>query len=178
VIKKKLDLERSKQKLIIVALIAVTLTLGYLIFKQNNPSSKGANFQNIHPSNQQIEAILPPGNMSTDEQDLLHPPSESSSTDLKQKHMALVIKLAKPGSSIELSDCKPTPLVLQIKQGTNLEVKNNDTVKHTLVFDNQHSLNIEPNSKATINVNFQYGTGDYGYVCQGLGLVGFLHIIP
>jgi plastocyanin len=68
--------------------------------------------------------------------------------------------------------------VLQVKQGSELEFKNMDNINHKITFDSENIYEIEANSSKNIKIEFKYGTGDYGYVCEGVGLTGFLHIVP
>lgn len=167
----------SKQQKVLAVLIIAALILGFLVAKQKGLIQVGT--QPSIPSSKALNSTAPvPGNLSSDEQALLHPPSADASDSAKQNHAQLVAKLAKPGTSLAIKDCKPTPLVLQLKQGDQFEVSNNDNAEHKLTFDEAHAVTIPANGKTTIKADFKYGSGDYGYVCEGLGLVGFLHITP
>lgn len=108
---------------------------------------------------------------------ILGPPFATASAAAKQKHAATVKKLAKTGSVLGIKNCQPDPLVLQVKEGSMIEVKNNDNVTHKIMIDEDHSIQLEPNKTTTIPAKFKYGTGDYGYICKDAGLVGFIHVV-
>lgn len=163
----KLETRNSKFKIIALVGIAVLLLVG--INNQQKAKTSPA------PSPQ---AKLMPSNLSEDEKFILNPPSPDASASAKQKHAQTVAKLALVRNQVEIKDCQPTPLVLQVKQGSEFTVKNSDNTSHTLTFDEDHNFKIPANGLTTIKAEFKYGTGDYGYVCEGVGLVGFLHIIP
>lgn len=156
----------------IVVLVIIAIILGYAVYNQQ---------QNKLPSSS-TSLTTPPipltSNLTEEEKFILNPPSATASSDLKKKHADTIAKLAKEGSSLEIKDCKPNILVLQVKQGSDLVAKNLDSVKHRLIFDSEHIFELPASGSKTINVDFKYGTGDYGFVCEGIGLTGFLHIIP
>lgn len=114
--------------------------------------------------------------LTKDEKFILNPPPANASRSALQKHADMVARLAKSADSLELNNCKPTPLVLNIKYGSELKIKNNDNVKHIIIIDGKHYYELPTNNSLTIKADFKYGTGDYGYVCGGVGIVGFLHV--
>src|SRR3989344_1909630 len=137
-------------------------------------------------SNQKTEKPLPsptpsfqlrtlPSNLTEEEKFILTPPSADASTSAKQKHAEAVAKLAKDGSLVEIKDCQPSPLVLNIKQDSEFKINNKDNITHKIVIDSEHIYEIPAMGSLSIKARFKYGTGDYGYVCEDVGLVGFLH---
>jgi hypothetical protein len=163
---------KSKQPIILIVLSLAAVVLAVNLYKQKAevPPTENQN----QPSGMQ----LLPESLTEDERILLSPPPAEASQGAKDLHKATVAKLAKSAPYLEIKDCKPNPLVLEIKQGADLEIRNNDSVKRKLIFDEENSTEIEPNNKTTIKVEFKYGSGDYGFVCEGVGLTGFLHITP
>jgi hypothetical protein len=162
----------SKQPVILIILVLAAVILGVNLYKQRNPAQPTST-PNPSTTNQ-----LLPDTLTEDERILLAPPPAEASQGAKDLHAATVAKLAKSAPYLEIKDCKPNPLVLEIKQGSDLEIRNNDGVKRRLIFDEENDAIIEPNDKTTIKVEFKYGSGDYGFVCEGVGLTGFLHITP
>ena len=167
----KLKVKSSKFKVIILILVA--LILGYAIYNQQKAKTSPA------PSTRESsQSQIIPSTLTEDEKFILNPPSEDASQSAKDKHRDTVAKLAKEGSKLEIKDCKPDILVLQAKQGSPITIQNKDSVPHKIIFDSEHYYGVEANGKTTIKAEFKYGTGDYGYVCEGVGLTGFLHIAP
>lgn len=117
----------------------------------------------------------------TDEEFILNPPDESS-PELLKKHAQMVKQLATEGATVELTQsCKPNPLVLKIKYGSKIEIKNLDKYDRRVIIDSKNFFDIPKGGSKKIKAQFKYGTGDYGYVCEEEGkakIVGFLHVIP
>lgn len=128
--------------------------------------------------NNKVQPKLLPSNLTEDEKFMLNPPPADTSRSAKDKHMQIVAKLAKIGDQFDIKNCQPTPLVLQVKQGSEFKIKNNDNKEITILFDEDHQYKVSANESKTIKADFKYGPGDYGYICLGTGLVGFLHIAP
>ncbi len=172
----KAEKTKPGQQKVVTILVVLALVLGFALAKQKGLIGDTSNNQPEASAN--LQTKVAPVNSSADEQALLHPPSADASASAKESHAALVARLAKAAPFLEIKDCKPSTLVLQVKQGADLEIRNADSVKHSLIFDEENTIEIEANEKKMVKVDFKYGPGDYGYVCEGLGLVGFLHIIP
>lgn len=151
-------------------LVGGALVITFSIFQQR------LNAPSLSPTPSALPVI--PSNLTEDERFILSPPSADASKSAKEKHAQTVAKLAKEGNSLDIKDCKPNPLVLQVKQGSQIDIVNKDSIEHKIIVDTEHFYNLPANSKKTITVQFKYGTGDYGYVCEGTGLVGFMHITP
>lgn len=170
----KLKMENGKLKIIVI-IIAVLLVSTISIQQKSNPLSVNPSPYPISsPVSDMSKAIE--NNLTTDEQLILAPPPSSSESALK-KHAETVKKLAQKGSVLGIKNCQPDPLVLEVKQGDKIEIRNNDNVVRKIMVDEAHTIVIQPNSTATISAKFKYGTGDYGYVCKDAGLVGFLRIV-
>lgn len=117
-----------------------------------------------------------PKDLTDDEKFILNPPLPEAPKSEKEKHAATVAKLAEAGSVVEIQGCNPKPLVLQVKVGSSFEIKNEDTKAHKFIFDEDHSYDIPAHGSKTIKADFKYGAGDYGYVCNSVGITGFLHL--
>lgn len=154
-------------------LIILALVLLLVIAIQNQQKSKLSTSPTSSPSDKQ----LLPSDLTYEERFILTPPEKDASEEAKKAHAQVVSNLAKETKFLEIKKCKPNPLVLKIKEGSQFEIKNMDNVKHRIIFDSLHYYDIPANGNKTITAQFKYGTGDYGYVCEGTGLVGFLHVI-
>lgn len=164
-----------KRNFKLVILVAAAILLLVAISKQQKikQSASPSPSPNISTQPKQL-----PTTLTEDERSILNPPSVDASRSAKDQHAQTVAKLAKEGNTLEIKDCKPNPLVLQVKQGSDFKINNNDSVDRKITFDEDHVYKIPANNKLTIKAEFKYGTGDYGYICEGTGLVGFLHIAP
>lgn len=148
-------------------LVGVAILLIFAIYQQkvnNSPFTTTSSLPSV-------------SNITEDERFILNPPPATASAEKKKKHAEIVTKLAKEGNLVEIKDCKPTPLVLQVKQGSEFKIKNNDNVNHNIIIDSEHAYELPTNNQLTIKAEFKYGPADYGYICEGAGLVGFFHII-
>lgn len=165
-------LKTGKWKIII--LVSIAILLGVAIFNQQKAKLSQNNSALSSLSSTQPRLLST--SLSDDEKFILFPPSADASKSAKKKHAQIVAKLAKQNDTLEIKDCQPTPLVLLIKQGSKFTIKNDDSTAHNFVIDEEHQYKIPANGSLEIVAQFKYGTGDYGYVCQGVGLTGFLHV--
>ena len=160
---------------LIIILLIVALFLGQAIYKQRSMPSPPK------PASQHVSSYSPklmPSDLTREEKDVLTPPSASASQEEKDKHDALAAKLSKESETLDIANCRPNPLVLRIKINQNLKIKNNENIDHKLIFDDTHQYKILKNSTTTVETDFGHGAGLYGYVCEGVGLTGFILVIP
>lgn len=155
------NMNRQKKNLFLLAFLL--LVIGIMTRRPAQPISTPS------PS-------LTPG-LTAEEKFILNPPPKDASRSALEKHAQTVAKLAKEGDMIEINHCQPTPRVLKTKLGSSLTIKNDDNAVRMIIFDSQHIYKIPPKGHTTIMTELKYGTGDYGYVCSGAGIVGFLHIV-
>lgn len=168
--KKKINYKK-KQFLLIIILLIIAVVLGYAIYKQQDPKSPSVPDVSIPtPSvSTQISSAL-----NADEKAVLNPPPSDASPAEREEHDALAAKLSKESDNLDITNCRPNPLVLRIQINKNLKVKNSDNINHKLIFDDTHQYQIPKNSTIDIKVDFGHGAGLYGYVCEGVGLTGFI----
>lgn len=159
-----------------IILLSIAILLAVAIFNQQKAkTSQNNSGSSPVPS---AQPGLLPTTLSDDEKFILFPPSADASKSAKEKHAQIVAKLAKQSDTLEIKDCQPTPLVLLVKQGSKFTIKNKDSAAHNFVIDEEHQYKVSANGSLEIVAQFKYGTGDYGYVCEGTGLTGFLHVAP
>ncbi len=171
-----------KSNLLIIVLVITALTLGVLIIK---PSGlKLSSFENKTPKSELKRDSVPdasttrliPANLSKEEKKLLTVPPPDASEEEINAHIAIGEKLAKEADILEITDCKPKPLVLKVKEKTNFKVLNNDKIDHTLIIDEEHKYPILGGETTEIRADFGKPPGLYGYVCEGVGLTGFIFV--
>ncbi len=177
--KRKNTITKEKnRKYLPIILIGIALVLGYAVYSQYaRKQSSDATVQSTIPPSSPAKSQLLPSDLTADERFMLNPPSVEASRGAKQKHAQIVAKLAVDGDNIQINNCKPSPLVLHVKIGSEFTMTNNDSVDHDITFYEEPTYKLPANNSLTIKAAFKYGTGDYGYVC-GEGIVGFLHITP
>lgn len=175
-LKSKIKDQRSK----VIILMGIAIVTASAIYNQQQ--TKLSSYPAISPAPSPTLVPRPlPDNLTADEKFILYPPSADASKSALKKHAQTVKKLAKKADTLEISNCQPKPLVLIVKQGSELTIKNNDNTKRWLIFDEDHLYLLPTNDSLTIKAEFKYGTGDYGYICKeegSIGLIGFLHVVP
>lgn len=167
-IKSQISNFKFNSKFLILLAVGVIL----IVAVYNKQNTKSYHSSTNSPSNKQ----LLPSDLTYEERFILTPPDKDATQEAKKAHAQVVANLAKEAKYLEIKDCKPNPLVLKIKEGSQFEIRNMDNVKVKIIIDSLHSYDIPPNGNKTITAQFKYGTGDYGYVCERVGLVGFLHV--
>lgn len=163
--KLKIDIKKFKKHKFLI-ILGIVLILLLVVFKDQKST-------NYVPNSQSSSQDL-----SEDEKFLLNPPSADASKSEIEKHAQIVERLATESSTLEIRNCKPNPLVVKIKEGADIEIRNMDDKNRRIVFDALHYYDIPANNSIVLSAKFRYGSGDYGYVCDGMGISGFLHIIP
>lgn len=156
-----------------IILIIVALVLGYLIYLQRFPNHPSA----PKPTLTSLPKLLP-SDLTEEERILLIPPATDAPRFEKDKHDALAEKLSKESDTLDITNCRSNPLVLRARINQNLTVKNEENLDRKLIFDDDHQYPIPKNSTTTLKVDFGKGVGLYGYVCEGVGLTGFILVTP
>jgi len=162
-----------KSNLLIIILVITAVVLGVFIIK---PSGlKLPSFENkVSKSEPKQNAI--PANLTEEEKKLLAvPPPDAQRAEI-EAHIALGAKLAKEADVLEVTDCKPKPLVFKVKEKRNFKVLNKDKIDHTLIIDEEHKYAIASEETTEIKADFGKPPGLYGYVCEGVGLTGFIFV--
>lgn len=159
---------------ILIAILSVTaIVLGVLIIK---PSGlKLPSFEN-KVSKSELERKAIPADLTEEEKDLLTVPSSDASKEEIEAHIALGAKLAKEAEVLEITDCEPKPLVLKVKEKAMFKVFNKDNIDHTLIIDPEHKYALSAQKTTEIKADFGKPPGLYGYVCEGVGITGFIFV--
>ena len=160
--KRNFKLKRKKNLIILICILLLILASVY-----------------SQQRSQTIPSPSPVADVLTEEEKfILNPPSKESSMSALKKHAQMVAELAKESKSLEIQkDCKPNPRVLQVKLGSEIKISNKDGVNRRIIVDSKNFFDIPANGSKMLKADFKYGTGDYGYVCEGVGIVGFLRVV-
>lgn len=173
--------------LIILVLVIVAIYLGYSVYRKSQNKgleNKNISVNNSSPSGSIVatsssNTSLPrklPSNLSEEEKKVLDFESVKSDEE-KRAQMALAQKLAKQEDNLEISGCSGNPVVIKVKLGQNLTLKNNDKVKHNFIVNNNHQYEVAAESVKSIIADFQKGPGLYGYRCDSFGTSGVILVI-
>lgn len=164
---------------VIVILAGIALVLGFFIFR-TNPSFHNLSAFKTTPKTIQNSSPQT-GALRTDEQKLFDLPPPNATADQIQKHADLAAKLAVLGSEIDLNECRPTPLVLQVKTGAEVTVKNSGQSDAVLTFDAENVFHVNAGKTGSIKAAFKHGAGLYGYRCKSDtfdAIAGFIALTP
>ena len=156
---------KLKRRRFIIFLAALLVFLIFLLYPK--PSTQ-------NPSYSPSETVK---ELTEEEKFILDPPISSATSAAKEKHQRIVAKLASEAATIEIKDCRPTPTVVKTQIGSEIKIKNYDSVERKILIDSKNIFTIPAKEEKVIETSFKYGSGDYGYVCEGSGIVGFLHVI-
>lgn len=107
--------------------------------------------------------------------------SSASPESTKNEYFYLANALAKTAPVLEISACKPTPLVYEISEAS-FSVKNTGSKEMELNFGGAKNYSIAPGKTVLIKDALTRGVGFYGYGCTGkqdgpAGIV-FLAFLP
>ena len=159
--------KRTRSKIfttISVFLVITAVGLGYAIYQRqtlNQPQTT------VEQAFTPIPHTLP--TPAVDEELVLDFPDASSSKEEQKKHYDLVSQLAENVDYIDIGKCRPSPLVVRIKNKDPVTFKNSDQLQHSVAFNQEQILTIPAGGKESIIVNFEFGPGVYGYTCDAKG---------
>jgi len=104
--------------------------------------------------------------ISADEQGALNVPLHNATDRERMTHAAFVEKLAQAAPALDITGCKPTPLVYRINLNGTFQVKNDDYIPHALRYLT-FQIQIPAQATTTVKTAQLFKTaGDYGYGCD------------
>lgn len=171
----------------IVGLVIIAVVLGYTIYQQQitsslNNQSVSTNQQYITPqvSTNNSTATAPATNqLSAQEIAVLNFPGPNATDAEIRQHGELVDKLSIRASALDITNCKPNPLVFEIEEGTTFKVRNTGSVAVELVRGDKIvtvPANTEKGVKITDLAKEQFG--NIGYACMDQqGPTGVIQIV-
>jgi len=171
-----------KTNLLIIILAITAIVLGVLIIKPSGLKMPifEKDLLKSEPKQDSSQSEYPPvpirEDLTEEEKDLLTVPSSDASKEEIEEHIALGAKLAKEAEVLEITDCEPKPLVLKVKEKAMFKVFNKDEIDHTLIIDSEHKYALPAQETTEIKADFGKPPGLYGYVCEGVGLTGFIFV--
>ena len=140
----------------LAALFIVLILIGLIVILSRNT--------------QEVAVPFPEPNLtaSQDEQSaLVFPPMNASDAEKKQ-HFDLVQRVAKSGDKIDITQCKPSPVVYSLSfiKGDAVVMENRDVVDHTIRVEGGSSLVIPGGVTLRLEIDFDKGPGLYTYYCD------------
>ncbi len=152
--------------LAILVLILNALLLGYFILKRANLDPDLLSFNKI-PIVSPTSAPTPVVVVADSERDVLKFPGRKATGLDKSAYSALVQKYAKESDYLDIGKCNPTPLVIKVKVGNTIKLRNQDTSDHTLSLSSQKGFLVSAGETREIKIDFfPNGQGIYSYGCD------------
>lgn len=162
----------------VAVLAIIVVILGYNIY-QKSPLGTLSQSTPVPQSSQPPKITL-----SQEELEVLKPPANDAPNAEKERYGQLLKSLAENTSEeIVIGDsCIAKPLVLQIRFGRTLKIRNEDTKEHTLNFPGKDGIEVAPGQSTSLVIDFGTGGTVLGYGCDslpgpaGTGVIGILTI--
>ena len=147
----------------IVAVVLVSIASYFFIFHRDGNNAALNSIPGARNQEEQFDPNI------TDEQlrsYIRYPLPETASDSQKNDYRNMIAYYSQPGDLFVSQDCTTTPVIVRVKLGENLTVRNEDSVAHTLKFNNNKTVTVQPSSTTIMKVDFQEGYGGYGYNCD------------
>lgn len=85
----------------------------------------------------------------------------------KMSNYNLIQATAKSSETLDIYQCQVRPVVIKVKIGQTLQLRNFDDHDHTIESDLQHQYRVSAHSQKEIKVDLGHGPGVYSIVCDG-----------
>lgn len=127
-------------------------------------------------------SIAVPNSYYTTPEELLIPPNTQDSAAVAAYSEA-VEEFAVPADTIVVTEkCTMSPLVIKLPENSTLRIENQDSVPHTIAFEDQNFFTVSAGKTREINVLevFKKPAGVYRYRCNDLSTsanVGVMYIV-
>lgn len=115
---------------------------------------------------------------------LVKGPPHDAADEYKRSFFNEVVKNSIATESIDITDCKPRPIIAKVKSGSNLIIKNNgSSIRLELTQahgDSRYIYQFDSQSEAVIKTDFGKLTGAFAYYCDAKdkGPVGIIYLSP
>lgn len=169
--------------IIIVSLFIAAIGLAIVIYQQNSQESlqkeESATPSSLSPeeSISTSSGIQPPtlnlSKLSKEEIEVMSISSQSTEEE-RRKHFELAKSIAKTSEMLEIFNCLANPIVIKLKLGSNVTIRNLDSIEHAIRINKDLSYKIPAKGTKVVKVDFGRGHGLYGYGCDGIGPSGLM----
>ncbi|HYE22297.1 MAG TPA: hypothetical protein VD998_01765 [Verrucomicrobiae bacterium] len=156
----------TKQKIIIVVLLLLVAILGISAFKKAGNKTEDKNSGNPQQNNSNSDQTdnLDPSTISFEDL-LAQDPGPQGTPEEINEFASKVAAVAKQADVLNVTNCKPNPQVMSVRQGQEFRIKNDGTGEHKIYHTQGINLTIPPKSNNTYKPVFK-SPGMYGYLCD------------
>lgn len=97
---------------------------------------------------------------------MLRMPDPDASEGARESYRALLDKYAKQQTNFTIKECKPDPLAIKVKTGSEITIKNDDDTQHLITVNAQSQVTVPAKGSAKLTTDFGKGNGIYTYRCD------------
>lgn len=108
---------------------------------------------------------------------IANPPGPNASQQEGWDFYNRIQSVAVQSNSLDITGCKPSPQVISVKKGATLNLKNDDTVIHTLAFNPRYSIAGFAQNQTVVNLNLGDLIGVFPYSCDMQSNAGYILVI-
>ncbi len=154
--------ESNLKKVLVIVLVLVAVVLALLLFKQKvGVPSDTLGDKNLGSPIASNWAPAP----GTEKEYLFSIKNDAPEAE-KQRHFFYATSISKVSEFLNLTNCNPDPLVIKVKNGAILKLKNDGDAELSIGIDASHIYVVPAKSVKEIKADLGKGTGLYGYGCN------------
>lgn len=110
--------------------------------------------------------VAPQRDLTADEKEALDVPLHSATVEEKKQYAVEVAKLAKTAPALDVTGCKPEPLVYKVDLKGSFKIINRDAIPHTVRYLSTQTV-VPAHGTTTVKTSQLFSkAGDYGYGCD------------
>ena len=147
----------NKSLIISLAVVAVFLLVIILINSQSTQTD-------VDDSSYNNDDIV----LDTEINTVLDFPNVNTTEEDRSAHYDLAVSQSVAADELNITNCEPSPLVLEVVDGSEFGIKNDGNQDITIRFDIDVFFTIPAGDTLTAEANFGFGEGLYGYGCEGV----------
>ena len=171
-------------KIIVVVLAVGAVVLGYLIYVRDykplagTPSTQAPVTNTPTPSQGMSAPVSSSYELTAEEKKALTPPTQNATPAEQKAFFDVVVAAAKQVPVLELgAACSVRPVVLSLKKGAPLKIKNTATVEQSVAFNKDSVYTVPAGATKEFKVSFAQNGGIYGYGCgSSAGASGMIFV--
>lgn len=166
---------------LIILILALVIIGGFILVRNYRQATSTAPADKPPLNQTPNNTLQTPGQgpkKYVNESDLLNNiPSNDSSEQEKEEFTKAIRAYIKTGDLLVIKDCLGKPIVLSVKAKSTINIQNQDTKEHTLVFGEKTSIQVSPNATRSIVLDFLKEGDLRNYQCDGANS-GFFIVAP
>lgn len=150
------------KRIVVVILVLVAVVLALLLLKQKMGTSSDALGNKNLGSPIAANWAPAPG---TEKEYLFSIKNDAPEAE-KQRHFFYATSISKVSEFLNLTNCNPDPLVIKVKNGEIIKLKNDGDADLSIGIDANHIYVVPAKSIKEVKADLGKGTGLYGYGCN------------